>query len=47
MDAKAKELVKGWVAADGDRERTARWMSRVLRLGSLRECRELVSEALA
>lgn len=39
-------MVREWVAKDGDAEKTARWMARTLRIGSLPECRRLVSAAL-
>ena len=45
---KTNIMVREWVKKDGgDSEKTAKWMARTLRIGSLKECRELVSMALA
>lgn len=46
--SKTDSMIREWVAKDGgDAEKTARWMARTLRIGSLHECRRMVSEALS
>ena len=46
MDAKTKEMVRGWVASDnGDIEKTARWMAYTLKLAGIKACREMIAEA--
>ncbi|MGO8695969.1 MAG: hypothetical protein ACLQMF_20085 [Rectinemataceae bacterium] len=48
MSDGTKAMVRGWVAKDGgDSERTARWMSKSLRIGGVKECRALIAEAMA
>ena len=48
MSDKTKQMVKEWVAKDGgDTERTACWMARTLKLASIKECREMIAEAMA
>ena len=47
MDDKAKAMVSEWVKnRGGDRERTAMWMRDSLRLGSIQDCRDMISEAM-
>lgn len=47
MDGPTRMMIGRWVALDhGDQERTARWMSRQAKIGSLRECRKLVRTAM-
>lgn len=48
MDARTKAAIIEWLAKDGgDVEALARWMSRSLRIGGLKDCRALINEALA
>lgn len=47
MNDKVAAMVKGWlVMHNGDVEALARWMSKSLRLGGLKACRALISEAV-
>ena len=47
MNEKTKAMVKEWIKKDGgDVEKTAKWMARTLKIGSVKECREMVAEAL-
>jgi hypothetical protein len=48
MDAKTIEQVRKWVAMDrGNVEKTARWMAYTLKVAGIRQCRELIAEAMA
>jgi hypothetical protein len=48
MDAKTIEQVKKWVAMDrGNTEKTARWMAYTLKIAGIRECREIIAEAMS
>lgn len=48
LDAKTKAMIRDWLERHhGDVEGVARWMARRLRIGSLRQCRKLIEEALA
>jgi len=48
MNAKTIEQVRKWVAMDGGNvEKTARWMAYTLKLCGIRECREIIAEAMA
>jgi hypothetical protein len=48
MNAKSKEQVQKWVAMDrGNVEKTARWMAYSLKLCGIRECRQIIAEAMA
>ncbi len=46
MDSKAREMILGWLAMHrGDVEGLARWMRDSLRVGGLRQCREVIKQA--
>lgn len=46
MDSKTREMILGWLADHkGDSEAVARFMRDILRIGGIRECRELVARA--
>lgn len=46
MDSKTREMILGWLADHkGDSEAVARFMRDSLRIGGIRECRELVARA--
>ena len=48
LDAKTCAAVRQWLALEGgDVERTARWMSRTLKVCGLKQARELVLAAIA
>lgn len=48
MSEATKKMIRGWVEIDrGDRERTARWMAWTVKLGSVRQCRKFIEEAMA
>ena len=47
MTEATKQMVREWVAKDsGNKERTARWMAREIGVGPLKECRQMVKEAM-
>lgn len=47
MESKTVAMVKGWLAQhNGDVEGLARWMRDSLRIGGLRQCRELILQAV-
>jgi hypothetical protein len=47
METKVKEMIKEWIKKDGgDKERTAKWMSRI-HLCGIKEARRLIEEAVA
>lgn len=46
MSNETKAMVNEWVQKDGGNvEKTARWMGRTLRLGSLKDCLQLIADA--
>lgn len=46
MNNETKNMIKSWIAKDGgDAEKTARWMSRVLKIAGIKKCRELIADA--
>lgn len=46
MDSKTKTMVQEWIAKDGgDKEKTAKWMARTLKIAGIKECRSLVELA--
>ncbi len=47
MDARTKAAVQGWLKMHGgDCESLARWMRDSLRVGSIKECRAMIAEAV-
>lgn len=48
MNATTIKMIREWVAMDGGNvEKTARWMSRQLKIAGIRQCREWIAEAMA
>lgn len=48
MNSQTAKMVRGWLEMHrGDVESLARWMRDSLRLGGLRECREMIAAALS